>query len=160
MQFSGAGQVNAGTGLTKTGNTIDAIGTTNRITVAADSIDISTSYVGQASINTLGTITTGTWTGTTIAVLNGGTGATTAAQARTNLGATTKYSATLGALTAGVRLTITHNLGTTDVIAAFKIVASNKDVVLDWETIDANSIGVTADTAVYTANTLRVTVIG
>lgn len=76
-QFSGAGQITAGAGLTKTGNTIDAVGTTNRILVNADSIDIASTYVGQTSITTLGTITTGTWNGTTIAVANGGTGATT-----------------------------------------------------------------------------------
>lgn len=40
-------------------------------------IDISSSYVGQATIATLGTITTGTWTGTVIAAVNGGTGLTT-----------------------------------------------------------------------------------
>ena len=110
-QFSGAGQINAGAGLTKTGNTIDVVGTTNRITVAADSIDISSSYVGQASITTLGTITTGTWTGTSIAVANGGTGATDAATARTNLSAAglVKGTFTNASLTAGV-LTITHNL--------------------------------------------------
>lgn len=39
---------------------------------------ISASYVGQTSITTLGTITTGTWNGTTVAVANGGTGVTTA----------------------------------------------------------------------------------
>ena len=76
-QFSGAGQITAGAGLTKTGNTIDAVGTSDRITVNADSIDIASTYVGQTSITTLGTITTGTWNGTTIAVANGGTGATT-----------------------------------------------------------------------------------
>jgi hypothetical protein len=76
-QFSGAGQITAGAGLTKTGNTIDAVGTSNRITVNADSIDIASTYVGQTSITTLGTITTGTWNGTTVAVANGGTGVTT-----------------------------------------------------------------------------------
>lgn len=85
-QFSGAGQITAGAGLTKTGNTIDAVGTSDRITVNADSIDIASTYVGQSSITTLGTITTGTWNGTAIAVANGGTGATDAATARTNLG--------------------------------------------------------------------------
>lgn len=85
-QFSGAGQITAGAGLTKTGNTIDAVGTSDRITVNADSIDIASTYVGQSSITTLGTITTGTWNGTAIAVANGGTGATDAPTARTNLG--------------------------------------------------------------------------
>lgn len=77
-QFSGGGSITAGAGLTKTGNTIDVIGTTNRIDVAADSIDISTSYVGQVSITTLGTITTGTWTATEIGVAYGGLGLTSA----------------------------------------------------------------------------------
>lgn len=73
-QFSGAGQITAGAGLTKTGNTIDIGGTTNRIVVNADSIDIDSNYVGQTSIVTLGTITTGTWTATAVGVQYGGTG--------------------------------------------------------------------------------------
>ena len=76
-QFSGAGQISAGNGLTKTGNTIDVVGTVNRITVNANDIDIASTYVGQTSITTLGTITTGTWSAGTIAVARGGTGATT-----------------------------------------------------------------------------------
>ena len=74
VQFSGAGSVIAGDGLTKTGNTINAVGTTNRIAISADAIDISTSYVGQASITTLGTIGTGTWQGTIVGPTYGGTG--------------------------------------------------------------------------------------
>lgn len=85
-QFSGAGSILAGDGLTKTGSTINVVGTSNRITANADSIDIASTYVGQSSITTLGTITTGTWNGTAIAVANGGTGATDAPTARTNLG--------------------------------------------------------------------------
>lgn len=76
-QFSGAGSVIAGDGLTKDGNTLDVVGTANRITVSADAVDIASTYVGQTSITTLGTITTGTWNGSTITVPNGGTGATT-----------------------------------------------------------------------------------
>ena len=79
-QFSGAGQITAGDGLTKSANTINAVGTSNRISVSANAIDISTSYVGQNTITTLGTITTGTWNGTTIAPTKGGTGLTTAAK--------------------------------------------------------------------------------
>ena len=79
-QFSGAGQIAAGAGLTKTGNTIDVVGTSNRISVSANAVDISTSYVGQTSITTLGTIATGTWNGTEVGVAYGGTGLTAAAK--------------------------------------------------------------------------------
>ena len=85
-QFSGAGQVGAGNGLTKTGNTLDVVGTADRITVNADSVDIASTYAGQSSITTLGTVGTGTWQATTVAVEYGGTGATTGGDARTNLG--------------------------------------------------------------------------
>jgi len=77
VQFSGGGSITAGAGLTKTGNTIDVVGTANRIIANADNIDIDANYVGQASITTLGTVATGTWAATTIAVNRGGTGATT-----------------------------------------------------------------------------------
>ena len=77
VQFSGASAASAGAGMVANGNAFDVVGTTNRITVNADSIDISSSYVGQTSITTLGTIATGTWNGSTLDVAHGGTGATT-----------------------------------------------------------------------------------
>lgn len=73
-QFSGAGQITAGDGLTKDGSTINAVGTADRISVSANAIDISTAYAGQTSITTLGTVTTGTWSATAIAATKGGTG--------------------------------------------------------------------------------------
>ena len=74
-QFSGAGQVIAGAGLTKSANTIDVVGTANRITVNADTIDIHASYAGQNTIATLGTITAGVWNSSTnVDVAYGGTG--------------------------------------------------------------------------------------
>lgn len=65
-----------------TGYTLATLtGAANRIAITnasgAITIDISSSYVGQATITTLGTITTGTWNGTAIAAANGGTGLTT-----------------------------------------------------------------------------------
>ena len=76
VQFNGASQITAGNGLTKSGNQIDAVGTSNRISVSSDAIDIASTYVGQTSITTLGTIATGTWNGSTVDVAHGGTGAT------------------------------------------------------------------------------------
>lgn len=109
VQFSGAGQVVAGAGLTKSGNTLDVqvgtgiaivsdtvtlassvagdgltfnagtldvVGTADRITVGSNSVDIASTYVGQTSITTLGTVTTGTWSADTIATTKGGTGLT------------------------------------------------------------------------------------
>ena len=69
-QFSGAGQITAGAGMTKSGNTLNVIGTANKITVSANAVTIATTYVGQNTITTLGTITTGTWNGTAIANAN------------------------------------------------------------------------------------------
>jgi hypothetical protein len=74
VQFSGAGQVTAGDGLTKTGNTLNVVGTSNRISISADAVDIASTYVGQTSITTLGTIGTGTWQGTIVGPTYGGTG--------------------------------------------------------------------------------------
>ena len=62
------------------GGVSSVTGTTNRITSTGGSnpiIDISASYVGQSSITTLGTISTGVWQGTTVDELYGGTGIST-----------------------------------------------------------------------------------
>ena len=77
VQFSGASDTSAGAGLVANGNAFDVVGTSDRITVNADSIDIASTYVGQTSITTLGTVSSGTWNGTTVDVAHGGTGATT-----------------------------------------------------------------------------------
>jgi hypothetical protein len=52
-------------------------------------LDGKSPTAGNTSLVTLGTVTTGTWNATTIAVNKGGTGATDAATARINLGGTT-----------------------------------------------------------------------
>jgi len=65
-QFSGAGQITAGLGLTKTGNTID-VGTasSSRIVVNANDIDLATTGVSAATyqsmtVDTYGRVTAGT----------------------------------------------------------------------------------------------------
>lgn len=74
QQFSGTGTFTAGNGLTISGTEFNVGGTNDRITVNPDSIDIASTYVGQTSITTLGTIGTGTWQGTVIDPTYGGTG--------------------------------------------------------------------------------------
>lgn len=66
----------AGNGLTYSSGAINAVGTSDRISVSADAIDIASTYAGQTSITTLGIVTTGTWNATTIATTKGGTGLT------------------------------------------------------------------------------------
>jgi len=67
--------------------TADKITVTNGDGVSGNpTFTVASTYAGQPSIVTLGEVTTGTWSATAIAVANGGTGAATAAAARTNLG--------------------------------------------------------------------------
>lgn len=66
----------AGAGLTYSNGVLDLVGTANRITVNADSLDIASTYAGQTSITTLGTVATGTWQGTAITPAYGGIGLT------------------------------------------------------------------------------------
>ena len=76
-QFSGAGQISAGNALTKTGNTLDVAVDDSTLEISSDAVQIKTTYPGQTSITTLGTIATGTWNGTAIGNIYGGTGQTT-----------------------------------------------------------------------------------
>lgn len=144
-QFSGGATYTAGTG----------------IALSAGQISISGTYAGQASITTVGTLVAGALGAgfTTITVAQGGTGATTAAAARTNLGAPQLgYAATLGAVAAGTPLTVTHNLGTQDVIAQVRDASTNEYVYLDVINASANTVTITAGVA-YGANALRIVVI-
>ena len=172
VQFSGAGQITAGAGLTKSGNTLDVVGTADRITVNADSVDIASTYVGQSTITTLGTITTGVWNGTDIAVTEGGTGASDATTARTNLGikttggAATTTAATLARVAAqgntahssGTSTTaVVHNFNTTDVIVQVYEVATGETVVGDVNRTNADTVTVVL-LGNHSANAFRIVV--
>jgi hypothetical protein len=152
-QLNGATDIVAGTGITISGNTVS----------------VSASYAGGTSITSVGTITVGTWTGTTIAVANGGTGQTTAANARgtSGLGAQTAPSSngTVTPAAAGIPVkvtatvthdgtttafTVTHNIGTQSVIVQVydaswnmvevDVVATSTAVVtLTWATAQPNT---------------------
>jgi hypothetical protein len=70
---------------TGTGTFTSTIGT-SKVTNTMLAGSIAASKLVGTDITTLGTITSGTWSATEIAIAKGGTGATTAAGARTNLG--------------------------------------------------------------------------
>jgi hypothetical protein len=159
VQFSGAGAVVAGDGLTKDGATINAVGTTDRISVSANAIDIASTYAGQNTITTLGTITTGVWNGTDVAVTDGGTGASTAADARTNLASTSTSGQTTStavlarvvhqacaASSVGVSTTtVTHNFGTKNLTVQVYQVSTG-------ETVNCDVVRSSNDAVVVTMN--------
>lgn len=91
----------AGNGLTFTSGVYDVVGTTDRITANANSIDIASTYVGQTSITTLGTITTGTWNGNPIGPAYGGLGLSSISANQLIVGAAGNTYTTLSMGTAG-----------------------------------------------------------
>lgn len=98
------------------GTVTSVSGTTNRITSTGGTtpvIDISASYVGQSSITTLGTITTGIWTGTAIANANLANSTISGKALGTNLSALTATDTTLtfsGSYTGAAARTVGLNL--------------------------------------------------
>ena len=159
VQFSGAGQITAGNGLVKDGNLIDVVGTAGRITANANSIDIDSTYIGQNTITTLGTIGTGTWAATDVAVEHGGTNSSTESGARLNLASSTaeatgrtstaptlaRIATRACAAHAGSvsTTTVTHNFNTLDVTIQVVEVASGATVVGDTIRTNENMITVT-----------------
>lgn len=161
-QFSSAGSAIAGAGLTKVGNTIDAIGTANRIAVFADNIDIASTYVGQSSITTLGTITTGIWQGNSVAVGFGGTGASTAGGARTSLGVPTWYTA-LGPSSLSTTYVIpqsTHQIFASRAIMVQAQVEATGAIILPDVTVASNGDVTLTFSVAQATGTIRATLLG
>lgn len=86
-QFSGAGTYTAGNGLQLLSNQFSVKLNGTSLDASSSGLRISATWPGQTSITTLGTIGTGVWEATDVAVLHGGTGASDAAGARLNLSA-------------------------------------------------------------------------
>ena len=84
VQFSGAGQITGGAGLTKTGNTLD-VGQGNGLSVLADTVNIASGGITDGMI-AAGNLDPNKLM-SAVPVSKGGTGATDASAARTALGA-------------------------------------------------------------------------
>jgi len=126
----------AGDGLVLDGNAFSIVAADGSIEVTADAISVGL-----------------------VPVAKGGTGGTTAAQARASLGVPGRYTTLLGALAAGVPSNVVHGLGSETPLVTVREVATGAHIELDVETVDANTVSVKADVA-FGANALEVTVIG
>ena len=135
IQFSGAGQVVAGSGLSKSGNTLN-VEVGNGLKVENDAVQLD----GPVSI------------------ANGGTGATNAADARANLFAVTKYSETIGDGTEDT-FVVSHNLGTSDVTVSVRDAATGEVVMVSVAISNNNAVTVEFASA-PASDEFRVTVIG
>jgi len=159
-QFSGAGNVtlaNVGTGQgvyrDKSGNTFNLYSIkagSARVTVLLATNDITVDVVeANLTLDNLGGV---------LSVVKGGTGATTAADARVNLGAVGRYAATVGN-GSGTSFAVMHNLGTRDVQVSVYEVATNAQVFVDVIATDTNNVTVAFAMAPST-DQYRVVVVG
>ncbi|ROL55843.1 hypothetical protein D9V84_10545, partial [Bacteroidetes/Chlorobi group bacterium Naka2016] len=158
VQFSGAGQINAGNGLSKTGNTLDVNVDNSTIEIVSDTLRVKDAGITEAKLAN-GAVNLATKVTGTLPIANGGTGGTTAQQARANLGCTGKYATAIGDGT-NTSFVVTHNLGTTDVVVSIYRNSSPYDIVFtDIEITNSNSITVRFASA-PTSNQFRVVVVG
>lgn len=140
-QFSGAGTITAGGGLTKTGSTLD-VGAGANITVNADTIEVDQ----------------GPGSGLDADTLDGNEATAFSLDGHNHAGSLAKYAETIGdGSTAD--LTVTHNLGTKDVTVTVRRVSDDKLVMVPWVATSTNAITV-SPTPVAALNELRVTVVG
>lgn len=136
-------------------------GTSDRITISTISpggdekvgIDIASTYVGQSSITTLGTITTGVWNGTAIANANLANSSITIGSTNIVLGAT---STTLSGLTSVTSTGFTGALtGNASTATALQTGRTINGVTFDGTA----NITVTAAAGTLTGTTLNATVV-
>jgi len=159
-QFSGAGQIISGAGLTKTGNMLD-VGAGAGITVNADNVQVANNGITNAMIADGAIVLNSADVTGTLPIANGGTGATTAAAARTALGDAGYFStATHGAGTTITITAATHGLRATRGLLVQCQEEATGIVELPDVSVAANGDVTVTYGVSQTANSRRVTVIG
>ena len=166
VQFSGAGQITAGAGMTKTANTLDIVATDSSILVGTDSIgvqingttlEISSGLKVRAAGITHVEISSSAHDTTLI----GGSGAVLSVAGYTFVASTTvgrKYVQTAASIgtTPGV-LTVTHNLNSRAVVVSVRDTTTNEFYFCDVVAATVNTVTVTA---IGSTKTVDVTVLG
>jgi hypothetical protein len=142
---------------TANANTLWVLTTTN---ITLDTTALSFSHIPLAgyTAGTALTLTGNQFNVTTVPIANGGTNATTAANARANLGTVGKYSTT-GPGSSGTAWTVTHNLGTTEVVYMLRAASGDAEVIADVVVTDANTLTVNFGASV-TFSAYKIVVIG
>jgi hypothetical protein len=157
-QFSGAGSITAGSGASVSGNQVSVNVDNVTLEIVSNQLKIKSTYVGQTSITTLGTITSGTWNGSTVAVAYGGTGATTTAGAKTNLGFMTRYASDLVGSASVTQFIRAHGMGTADVLPMVYNKSTGQVVMADLK-VDATNVTVDFGSD-FVGSTYRLVVLG
>lgn len=158
-QFSGAGSVNAGAGLTRTGNTIDVGNTTTSgLSVNADDIAIklSTNSGMQLSTNGLSlsvdqslNLSAG---GVQVKLApSGGLASTASGLTVDGTVVARKFVRADAAPTVGSYVTVNHGLNSSTVTVQFDEQGGQGPIFLDWNIVDANNIRYKADAALNAA---------
>lgn len=184
-QFSGAGQITAGSGLTKSGNTLSILLDTNaglsisgsgiKIALAAASglltagglavnVDGSTVELSAnaVKVKNAGITHTHISSASFNSTISGGSGTTIGVVGYTFVSGTTvcrKYSTTGSLATGAFSTAITHNLGTKDVVAMVRD-ASDNYVMVDCQANTINQVTLTGNNNTGAALTVSVVVIG
>lgn len=161
-QFSESTSLTAGTGISINGQTIS----------------INDQYTGQSTINTLGTVTTGTWSASTIGVDKGGTGATTFSAGFLKANGTNAFTTTStipvtdisgrkinGTFTAAQNSTTTEVISTTTLDSTLRTDAivqlrdASNNVVFGDVTVNADNVTIVVKNNTGTGITLKYTIL-
>jgi hypothetical protein len=132
--------------------------TTTSITLDTTALSFSHIPLAGYTAGTALTLTGNQFNVTLVPVANGGTNATTAAGARASLGTVGKYSTT-GPGSSGTAWTVTHSLGTTEVVYMLRAASGNAEVVADVVVTDANTLTINFGASV-TFSDYKIVVIG